>query len=110
MKISQILKKNRESVEKEIGEKLWELVEKRDDELKDFIGVWECRALASEVFEIVSSSQTQLIEKLIEEAEGMKAFTDYQNTLEGNQMKHENRLYNSALQKVIDYLKEEIKI
>ena len=103
MKISQILSEN----EKEFEERF---IGKRIPSGYYLINGYECAEEIKDEFEsFLLSSQTKLIEGLIEEVEGMKAFTDYPNTSEGNQMLHENRLYNSALQKVIDLLNNKIK-
>ena len=55
------------------------------------------------------SSQTNLIKRLIEKVEGMKE-REYMDMDEETQYFPENEKYNQALQKIIGYLKEGIKI
>lgn len=55
----------------------------------------------------VENALSQQRQELKEEVEKMKAFTDYPDTDEGRQARHENRLYNEALNKVLALLSKE---
>ena len=51
----------------------------------------------------------RIIEKDIKRLEGKIAFTDYPDTTEGRQCRHENRLYNSALLQEIFFKRSQLK-
>ena len=70
------------------------------------------KANIKDAIDFLHSSQTNLIKELIEEIENMKPQKPYPNANNGyrNELDNEEKIEEKALQKIIDYLKEGVKI
>ena len=101
--IQKIIEENEKRFFEELAEKLEKLFPK--GECKERSPALVLNAEANVLFR---SSQLILIQKVVEEVEGMKNKNPNKYS-DGIEMQPETSVWEDALQNVIDYLKEEIK-